>query len=187
MSNILKRFQHDDEAEQLESIDNAEKYLTFLIDKQYYAFHISNINEIINMQEITPVPEFPEYAKGIINLRGTLIPVIDVRLRFCKNEIEYNERTCIIVLNIKEVEVGFIVDTVDEVLDIDDKNISPVPKLSNSKTRKFIRGVGKTAKKIVMILDAEKMLNDKEIKSLEVNEADYSDVEDIKSIIDAIE
>lgn len=170
MSNILNRFYDQDEYEQSESIEMSEKYLSFLIDKQYYAFHINNVNEIIEMQDITPVPEFPDYAKGIINLRGLLIPIIDVRLRFCKSEADYNDRTCIIVLNMKEIEVGFIVDTVDEVLDIDDKDISPVPKLSDAKTRKFIKGVGKTSNKIVMLLDAQKMLNDDEIKSLEFDE-----------------
>ncbi len=180
MSNILNRFYDQDESEQGESLETSEKYLSFLIEKQYYAFHISNVNEIIKLQEITPVPEFPDYAKGIINLRGTLIPVIDVRLRFCKNEAEYDERTCIIVLNMKDIEVGFIVDTVDEVLDIDDKDISPVPRLSDAKTRKFIKGVGKTPKKIVMLLDAQKMLNDDEIKSLEIDEGDMELIESIE-------
>ncbi|MCM1226633.1 MAG: chemotaxis protein CheW [Clostridium sp.] len=168
MSNILNRFYDHDEIEQNEAIEISEKYLSFLIDNQYYAFHINDVNEIIKMQDITPVPEFPDYAKGIINLRGLLVPIIDVRLRFSKSEAEYDERTCIIVLNMQEIEVGFIVDTVDEVLDIDEKDISPVPKLSDAKTRKFISGVGKTPKKIIMLLDAQKMLNDEEIKSLEI-------------------
>ncbi|MGN1480532.1 chemotaxis protein CheW [Porcipelethomonas sp.] len=168
MSDILNRFHKQDELDENETNETSEKYLTFLIDKQYYAFHINDVREIIEMQDITPVPEFPEYAKGIINLRDSLIPIIDVRLRFCKNEMDYNERTCIIILNLKEIEVGFIVDTVDEVIDIDKSEIAPVPKLSDVKTRKFIDGVGKTPKKIVMILNAQKMLNDEEIKSLEL-------------------
>lgn len=172
MSNILNRFYDEDESEHNEAAETSEKYLSFLIDKQYYAFHINDVREIIEMQDITPVPEFPDYAKGIINLRGILIPIIDVRLRFCKNEMDYNERTCIIILNLKEIEVGFIVDTVDEVLDIEKESIAPVPKLSDSKTRKFIKGVGKTPKKIVMLLDAQKMLNDEEIKSLDFDGED---------------
>lgn len=169
MSNILNRFKNQDELEQNETNEVIEKYLTFLIDKQYYAFHINDVREIIEMQDITPVPEFPDYAKGIINIRGSLIPVIDVRLRFCKNEMDYNERTCIIILNLKNIEVGFIVDTVDEVLDIDKEWISPVPRLSDISTRRFIDGVGNTPKKIVMILNAQKMLNDEEIQNLEID------------------
>lgn len=166
---ILNRFNDDEVFEENESNFANQKYLSFVIDKQFYAFHINDVKEIIEMQEITPVPEFPDYARGIINLRGSLIPVIDVRLRFCKNEKEYNERTCIIILNLESIEVGFIVDTVDEVMDISEDNISAVPKLSDAKTRKFIEGVGKTSEKIVMILNANKMLSDEEIKSLELD------------------
>ncbi|MBE6845598.1 MAG: purine-binding chemotaxis protein CheW [Ruminococcus sp.] len=167
MSNILNRFneQADEQFDELNS--TSEKYLTFLIDKQFYAFHINDVVEIIEMMEITPVPEFPDYAKGIINLRGILIPIIDVRLRFSKNEMDYNERTCIIILNLKGIQVGFIVDTVDEVIDIDKANISGVPKISDTKTRKYIEGVGKLTNKIVMLVNAQKMLNDEEIKGLE--------------------
>lgn len=167
MSNILNRFNEkaDEQFDELNS--TSEKYLTFLIDKQFYAFHINDVVEIIEMMEITPVPEFPDYAKGIINLRGILIPIIDVRLRFSKNEMDYNERTCIIILNLKGIQVGFIVDTVDEVIDIDKANISGVPKLSDTKTRKYIEGVGKLTNKIVMLVNAQKMLNDEEIKGLE--------------------
>jgi purine-binding chemotaxis protein CheW len=182
MSNVLNRFNKTEEEEINEANEISEKYLSFFIDKQFYAFHIHDVVEIIEMQEITPVPEFPDYAKGIINLRGTLIPVIDVRLRFSKNEAEYNERTCIIILNLKNVMVGFIVDTVDEVIDIDKKNITGIPKISDKKTRKFIEGVGKIQKKIVMLLNAQKMLSDEEIKGLEsVNDFDVNDFEDVKS------
>ncbi len=167
MSNILNRFKEQSEEELEELYSTSEKYLTFLIDKQFYAFHINDVVEIIEMMDITPVPEFPDYAKGIINLRGVLIPIIDVRLRFCKNEMDYNERTCIIILNLKDIQVGFIVDTVDEVVDIDKSNISGVPKISDTKTRKYIEGVGKLTNKIVMLVNAQKMLNDEEIKGLE--------------------
>lgn len=167
MSNILNRFKEQSEEELQEINSTSEKFLTFLIDSQFYAFHISDVVEIIGMVEITPVPEFPDYAKGIVNLRGILIPIIDVRLRFSKNEMDYNERTCIIILNLNGTQVGFIVDTVDEVIDIDKSHISGVPKLSDAKTRKFIEGVGKLTNKIVMIVNAQKMLNDEEIKGLE--------------------
>lgn len=178
MSNILNRFKEQTEEELQELYSTSEKYLTFLIDKQFYAFHINDVVEIIEMMEITPVPEFPDYAKGIINLRGVLIPIIDVRLRFCKNEMDYNERTCIIILNLKDIQVGFIVDTVDEVVDIDKANISGVPNISDKKTRKYIDGVGKLTNKIVMLLNAQKMLNDEEIKGLEgVNDLEPEDFE----------
>ncbi len=167
MSNILNRFKEQSEEELEEINSTSEKYLTFIIDKQFYAFHINDVVEIIEMVDITPVPEFPDYAKGIVNLRGILIPIIDVRLRFSKNEMDYNERTCIIILNLKGTQVGFIVDTVDEVIDIDKANISAVPQLSDAQARRFIEGVGKLTNKIVMLVNAQKMLNDEEIKSFE--------------------
>lgn len=170
INTILNRFNAKEEQEEIaKEAAASRKYLTFLIDNQFYGFQINDVKEIIEMQEITPVPEFPDYAKGIINLRGLLIPVIDVRMRFCKNEAEYNERTCIIILNIRGTDVGYIVDTVDEVMDIDSENISAVPKLSDVSTRKFIEGVGKTPNKIVMLLSAKKMLNDEEVKNLDID------------------
>lgn len=162
MSNILNRFSEEEQEVDLQ----ADKYLTFVIDKQYYAFPIKDIIEIIEVQSITPVPEFPTYAKGIINLRGRIIPIIDVRLRFRKEEADYTERTCIIVVSILEKEVGFIVDTVDEVIDIDDSDISDPPSISTDRTNKYIIGVGKVKERIVLILDSNKMLNEKEIETL---------------------
>ncbi len=162
MAGILNRFASEEEEVDLQS----NKYLTFLIEKQYYAFPIRDVIEIIEVQEITPVPEFPDYAKGIINLRGRIIPIIDVRLRFHKKEEAYNERTCIIVVNISGLDIGFIVDTVDEVLDIEDENISAAPKISTDRSTKYITGVGKVENRIVLLLDANKMLSEDEISEL---------------------
>lgn len=162
MAGILNRFTSEEEEVDLQS----NKYLTFLIEKQYYAFPIRDVIEIIEVQEITPVPEFPDYAKGIINLRGRIIPIIDVRLRFHKKEEVYNERTCIIVVNISGLDIGFIVDTVDEVLDIEDENISAAPKISTDRSTKYITGVGKVENRIVLLLDANKMLSEDEISEL---------------------
>lgn len=164
---ILNRFNKQSEDELSEVDNTTEKYLTFIIDSQFYAFHVNDVVEIIEMQDVTSVPEFPDYAKGIINLRGLLIPIIDVRLRFCKMEIDYNERTCIIILNLKNTQVGFIVDTVDEVIDLEKSDISNVPNISGPISRKFIEGVGKLPKKIIMLLNAQKMLSDEEIYGLE--------------------
>ena len=122
MSNIPTGFSEEEE----DDFQRA-KYLTFLIQDKYYAFPIRDVKEIIEVQEITAVPEVPNYCKGIINLRGAIIPIVDVRLRFKLKEAEYTERTCIVVVMIGDVLIGFVVDTVDEVVDIDDENISPAP------------------------------------------------------------
>ena len=150
-----------------EEIDtNIEKYLTFIIDGRYYAYPIRDVKEIIEMQDITEVPEFPSYAKGIINLRNIVIPVIDVRLRFNKPEHEYNAHTCIIVLIINSTEIGFIVDTVDEVLDIEKSSISPPPLVGSEGHARYIDGVGKLGDKIVLLLNSEKMLSDDDLEML---------------------
>lgn len=163
MSSILDRFE---EKEGDISLD-PEKYLTFLVDNQYYAFPIKDVREIIEIQHITQIPEFPSYAKGIIDLRNNVVPVIDVRLRFYKPEIDYTERTCIIVLDIKNIQVGFIVDTVDEVIDISKDNISSAPAITTDRSTRFIEGIGRVNSKIIMILNALKMLNEEDLETFE--------------------
>jgi purine-binding chemotaxis protein CheW len=168
-TDIWKKFEDSAVEEDNEAQSNEHKYLTFLIAGQYFAFSIYDIETIIEIQEIFPIPEFPEYAKGIINLRGLIIPVIDIRLRFHKPETEYNERTCIIIVAIGKIQVGFIVDTVDEVVDIDNSNISPLPKIGGGTgdMAKYITGVGKAKGKIIMLLAANKILNEDELKAYE--------------------
>lgn len=115
------------------------KYLTFILDDESYGIGINNVTEIIGIQPITLVPELPDYIRGIINLRGKIIPVMDVRLRFKKDFREYNDRTCIIVIDINDLSIGLIVDSVSEVLIIPDQDIVPPPNLSKV-SNKYIKG-----------------------------------------------
>ncbi|NYB72577.1 purine-binding chemotaxis protein CheW [Sedimentibacter hydroxybenzoicus DSM 7310] len=140
------------------------KYLTFYTDNQLLGISIADVVQIVGMQEITAVPEFPSYAKGVINLRGIIIPIIDVRLRLKKEEIGYNERTCIIVTNINESYIGFIVDEVNEVTNIDNENISDPPKMGSDYTNTFITGIAKLNNRIVLLIDLKKVLDEKEIE-----------------------
>lgn len=142
------------------------KYLTFALGKEDYGIEIKYVTEIIGLQAITEVPELPEYVKGIINLRGKIIPVIDVRLRFKKEEKEYNDRTCTIVIDIKGIPVGLIVDTVAEVITISDEDIVPPPQISNSYHHRYIKGIGKVGNNVKLLLDCEKLLGDDEVESL---------------------
>lgn len=136
------------------------KYLTFWTDKQLFAMPIADVVQIIGIQEITPIPEFPYYAKGIINLRGSIIPIIDVRLRFGKEEIPYDEHTCIIVTNVGERFIGVIVDAVNEVTTIDEENISPPPQMAAGSADAFLTGIGKQNGKVVLLLDLHKVLGE---------------------------
>ncbi len=149
----------------LEEDTQKGKFLTFSIDKESYGIEISYVTEIVGIQPITEVPELPEYIKGIINLRGKIRPVMDVRLKFKKEPIEYNDRTCIIVVDTGEMAIGLIVDSVSEVMSIPDSEIIPPPKL-NKAGRKYIKNIGKIGDNVTLILDCEKLLNDDEIEDL---------------------
>ncbi|HEX3037509.1 MAG TPA: chemotaxis protein CheW [Oscillospiraceae bacterium] len=142
------------------------KYLTFWTDHQLFGVPISDVVQIIGIQEITPIPELPNYAKGVIDLRGSIIPVIDVRIRFGKEETKYDERTCIIVTNIENAHIGFIVDAVDEVTNIDDDAISPPPKVSHDSTNAYLTGISKVENRVVLLLDTGKILTESEFEQV---------------------
>ncbi len=155
---------HQNQASNIDEING--KYLTFWTDNQLFGIPISNVVQIVSVQKITKVPDFPVYAKGIIDIRGSIIPVIDVRLRFHRQEIPYNEKTCIIVTNIQDNLIGFIVDSVDEVAKIEAENISNPPKVSTKNTDDYLTGIAKLGNKVVLLLDSEKILNNEEISDI---------------------
>ncbi|MCH2205423.1 MAG: chemotaxis protein CheW [Lentisphaerales bacterium] len=141
-----------------------DKYLTFHIGNEDYAIAISYVTEIIGMLKFTEVPQTPDYIKGVINLRGKVIPVMDIRLRFKMEPREYDERTCVIVVNHKENTVGLVVDTVSEVLDIPEANVESSPHYSQIEGNNFISGMGKIDEKIKMVIDVNSLLfRDEEI------------------------
>lgn len=142
------------------------KYLTFLVGKETYGLEIKYVTEIIGIQAITEVPELPDYIRGIINLRGKIIPVMDVRLRFRKEFREYNDRTCVIVIDIKDISIGLIVDSVAEVISIAEEEIVPPPDI-NKMANRFIKGIGKVGNEVKLVLDCDRLLNDDDAQSLE--------------------
>lgn len=144
----------------------AGRYLTFWTDNQLFGIPIASVEQIVKMQEITSIPEFPDYAKGIIDLRGNIIPIIDVRLRLHKQEIAYNDRTCIIVTNIQQNLIGLIVDAVDEVTKLDKEKISAPPKVSTDSTNEYLTGIAKSDEKIILLLNSDKILQDDELAEI---------------------
>lgn len=110
------------------------------------------------MQKITHVPDMPEFVKGVINLRGQVIPITDIRMRFAMVPREYDSRTCIIVVSIKESYVGIVVDTVSDVLDIPEQMISPPLQLNCQPGNRYIKGLGKTGREVKIILDVDRLL-----------------------------
>ena len=142
-----------------------DKYLTFRIANEDYGIAIANVTEIIGIQSITEIPEMPGYIKGVINLRGKVIPVMDVRKRFKLPEREYDERTCIIVAEIDGTSVGLVVDTVNEVADIPEEQVEPPPK-SKHKGGSYIQGIGKIGKEVKILLDINKILYEEELETI---------------------
>lgn len=153
----------------MESSTQKDKYVTFKSGNEFYGLKIQYVNEIIVFQDITEVPECEDYIKGLINLRGKIIPVIDVRLRFKQEPFEYNDRTCIIVINYKEHVVGLIVEKIAEVVEITEDNILPAPTIGKNDTghNKYVYGIGKVKDEVKLLLDPNKLLNDDEILSIE--------------------
>lgn len=134
-----------------------DKYLTFLVDQDQYGVEIKHVTEIIGIQLITEMPQMPDYIRGVINLRGRIIPVMDVRIRFGKPIHEYNDRTCIIVLELHELSIGLIVDRVSEVMSIMPEQIVPPPELGDARNR-FVSGLGKVGSDVMLLLDCSKLL-----------------------------
>lgn len=143
------------------------KYLTFVVEDEVYGIEIRYVTEIIGIQPITKVPESSDYIRGIINLRGKIIPVMDVRLKFRKPSIPYNDRTCIIVVDIGSIGIGLIVDNVAEVLDIPDEQIVPPPDTKSGFNSRYIMGIGKVGNDIKLILDCRKMVTGEELEAME--------------------
>lgn len=142
------------------------RYLTFMIDNGVFGIEIEHVSEIIGMQQITEIPEAPFYIKGIINLRGKIIPVIDLRLKFRKEHKEYDTRTCIIIISMSDILVGLIVDNVDEVLSIPDENIVLPPEFKSGYQNRYIKGIGEMDSGMKLLIDCDKLLSEDEFEDM---------------------
>ena len=151
--------------------DKEGKYLTFTLAAEDYGLEILKVREIIGMMDVTAVPQTPEYVKGVINLRGRVIPVIDLRLKFGLEEAEYGERTCIIVVEVQSqvgsVQMGVVVDSVSEVLNINGEEIEPPPSFGARLKTQYILGIAKAKGTIKILLDIDKVLTGEEMAGLE--------------------
>ena len=147
------------------------KYLTFTLAEEAYGIGILKIKEIIGMMPITSVPQTPKFVKGVINLRGKVIPVLDLRLRFGMEEIGYTERTCIIVVEIERLDgdavIGIVVDAVSEVLNIKAQDIEETPTFGSNLNTDFILGMAKMDGEVKILLDIDRVLTDNEMEILE--------------------
>ncbi|MFC1856261.1 chemotaxis protein CheW [Thermodesulfobacteriota bacterium] len=172
MTEDLSKAQVDDDFYDDEDEDaQKDKYLTFHLAKEDYAVEIKHVTEIIGIQRITEVPDMPDFVRGVINLRGKIIPVIDVRTRFKIEPRAYDDRTCIIVVNINEMAVGLVVDEVSEVANIPEDQVEPAPRTAGSQSGRYIQGMGKMDDEVKIILDVGKLLYDEEMEKLKGTDA----------------
>ena len=148
----------------------AGKYLTFKLGQEEFGLEILKVQEIIKMMEITKVPRTPDFVRGVINLRGKVIPVTDLRLKFSMEALATTDKTCVIVVQVKKGEghitTGIIVDEVSEVLDVLADQIEPAPEFGSSVDTSFILGMGKVGKRVVMLLDVDRVLSSGDLAAL---------------------
>ncbi|NLX05817.1 MAG: purine-binding chemotaxis protein CheW [Phycisphaerae bacterium] len=146
----------------------AGKYLTFNLASEVYGLEILKVQEIIGIMQVTRVPCMPDFVRGVINLRGKVIPVVDLRLKFRMSEQQDTEKTCIIVVQVArstgQITMGIIVDEVSEVMDITGDQIEPAPSFGTNVDTEFILGMGKVGQRVVILLDIEKVLSSTEIE-----------------------
>ena len=152
--------------------DREGKYLTFSLAGEEYGIGILKVKEIIGLMTITPVPQTPQHIKGVINLRGKVIPVVDLRLKFGIEAMAYNERTCIIVTEIavgnKKIAMGIVVDSVSEVLNIKSGEIEDTPNFGSRLDTAYILGMAKIGQSVKILLDIDKVMGSKEMDLLNV-------------------
>lgn len=148
----------------------SNSYLTFRLGEEQFGAHVSQILNILEMTKITGVPRAPDYMKGVINLRGTVLPVIDIRLRFGMEEASYTNNTCIIVMDLnmegETVHIGAIVDEVVSVIEIEKDQIEPPPSIGNRYSSEFIHGMARDEKQFIMLLDMQRIFDSDEMASI---------------------
>ena len=143
-------------------------FLTFTLSDQTYGLEIKHVIEIIGLQQITEVPDVAHFIKGVINLRGKVIPVMDVRARFGMEPRDYDDRTCIIVVTLSESDIGLIVDRVAEVLTIPDSQIQAPPSVGTDTAQKYMKGLGKIGSDVKILLDINKMVFEDGLLTIEL-------------------
>lgn len=168
--------------EKTKQLNTASRYLTFFVDNEQYGVDISRIKEIIAPMNITHIPRTPVYVKGVINLRGSVIPVVDVRLKFGMEEKEMDMETAIIIYEVNNVSIGFIVDNVEDVLSIDAKNISDSPSFGSGIDTSFIESVAEVDNEVIMLLNLEKIFEAGELLEISKLEKDEKQDQNIKEV-----
>ncbi|VAV83379.1 Positive regulator of CheA protein activity (CheW) [hydrothermal vent metagenome] len=142
------------------------QYVTFCLGDEEYGVDILKVQEIIGISPVTKVPYLPDFIKGVINLRGIVVPIVDLRLRFRLQAAEYTDRTCVVIVKVGERVVGMIVDAVSEVMEIEEAMIDAAPSFGSGVRTDFIDGMGKVEERLVLLLDIEKLFTEGEMQEI---------------------
>jgi purine-binding chemotaxis protein CheW len=155
----------------IESIVATTQFLTFRLEEELFALDIEKVREVLDFTSITKVPRTPDYMRGVINLRGAVVPVLDLRLKFGMQQAEQTVNTCIIIVEVRmdgeTVVMGAMADAVQEVLDLEPEQVEPPPRIGAKLNTDFIRGMGKHADQFIMILDIDKVFTMDELALLQ--------------------
>jgi len=155
----------------VETITETTQYLTFKLTEEVFALEVAKVREILEYSTVTKVPQTPDYMRGVINLRGSVVPVVDLRLKFGMSAIEQTVNTCIIVteveLNGETMQLGALADSVQEVNEMEPEQIEAAPKIGTRLNTDFIKGMGKQDNNFVMILDIDRVFNSKEMADIQ--------------------
>jgi purine-binding chemotaxis protein CheW len=163
MSNITATSKRNDHGARAHSAEPADEYLTFALGEEEYGVEILKVQEIRGYDTVTRLPDAPDYIKGVINLRGTIVPVIDMRLKFRLAKVEYNALTVMIVLNVADRVVGMVVDSVSDVIQLEAEQIRPVPDIGSAIDRQFITGIGTQGDRMLILLEIERLMTSAEM------------------------
>jgi len=163
----LQNFTDEEFGEEDEEDTLSGRYLIFSIETRYYGIEIEHITEIVGIQTITEVPDMPDFIKGVINLRGKIIPLIDMRCRFKLPEIGYTDKTSVIILRMQSQYVGLIVDMVREVIKINEDQMEESPRFGDKEKNRFVKALAKVKDEVKVLLDVERLLKEGEIDKLE--------------------
>jgi len=163
-----------------ETISETHQYLTFKLDDEVFALGIDKVREVLDYTSVTKVPQTPDFMRGVINLRGGVVPVIDMRLKFGLPRTEQTVNTCIIIVEVAvegEITVlGALADSVQEVLDLEPRQIEPAPKIGTRLRTEFIRGMGKRDEQFIIILDIDKVFTSAELAGVQTSEAPIAEI-----------
>ncbi|MEE8552686.1 MAG: chemotaxis protein CheW [Desulfobacterales bacterium] len=161
--------------------EELNQYLTFKLDQEVYALEIGKVREVLDSSDVTKVPRMPDFMRGVINLRGKVLPVVDLRLKFGMTATEQTVDTCIIIMEIaidgETTDLGAMADSVQEVLDLEGDQVEPAPKIGTRLNTEFIKGMGKKDKEFIIILDVDKVFSAEELAIVQAAEEDTSPAE----------